>query len=159
MNRSADVGSAITQILLCVYLEMVEWVDLFPWNDVRHGNGQPELDVALGILMVCGIVAALRRWRVGIGVVVLLYTLWLGLQVTSFWLPYVSGASPAWQRIYAANFAQTVQWLPWRGMHLPPDANHVVLQSWLLLTIVVMSASMVRAWRQGVRFASSPAES
>lgn len=144
MQRTA-LGPTISQVVLCAYLEVVEWADLFPWNDVRHGNGQPVLDVVLGIIILCAIAVTWRTWRVGMGVATLFYALWLGLQVETFWLPYLRGASPGWQRVYAANFAQTLQWLPRNGTHLPPDANHIVLQALLAITFVALCASTFRA--------------
>jgi hypothetical protein len=140
-------ASAASQLLLLVYLEVVEWVPLFPWNDIRRGNGQEGLDVALGILMAAAIFATARRWRFGMVGAVGLYTLWLGLQITTFWTAYIGGASPGWQRIYAANFAATVQWLPRWGTHLPPDANHFVLQLVLLVAFVTTAVATARVWR------------
>lgn len=40
--------SLVSQIVLLVYLEAIEWIDLFPWNNIRHGNDQQALDIALG---------------------------------------------------------------------------------------------------------------
>jgi hypothetical protein len=138
-----EVPAAASQLLLLCYLEVVEWVDLFPWNDVRHGNGQQGLDVVLGLL-IAGAAAAYRRWRPGMVAATILYALWMGLQVATFWLPYVRGASPEWQRIYERNFARTIQWLPRSGTHLPPDANHIVLQ---LVLASALICTALAAWR------------
>jgi hypothetical protein len=69
-------------------------------------------------------------------IALLAYVGWLVLQIMTFWIPYVQGASPRWARVHAANFAQTVQWLPTKGNHLPPDASHFVLQLLLVVAIV-----------------------
>lgn len=148
-GRSTTVlnASIASQALLLVYLEVIEWVDLFPWNDVGRGNGQEGLDIALGLVMAGAIVAASRKWRAGMIGAVLVYALWLVLQVTTFWTAYVVGASPRWQRIHAANFAQTIQWLPSWGTHLPPDASHFVLQCLLVVALTTTTAATVLVWR------------
>lgn len=134
------VVSLGAQTVLLVYLQVIEWVDLFPWNDVRRGNGQEVLDVVLGAVMIAAMAATYRRWRIGMALAVVVYAAWLLLQVTTFWLPYLNGASEAWQRIHARNFAETVQWLPTWENHLPPDACHIVLQ--LLLVGALISTAM-----------------
>jgi hypothetical protein len=126
----------VWQLLLLVYLQAIEWIDLFPWNDVRRGNGQELLDIALGAVMIAALLATAWRWRPGMWLAALVYAIWLGLQITTFWVPYVTGASERWRKIHAANFAQTIQWLPSHGNHLPPDASHFVLQLLILVTLV-----------------------
>ena len=139
--------SIASQALLLAYLEVIEWVDMFPWNDVRRGNGQEGLDIALGLLMVSTIVSTYRRWRIGMVCAVLVYAAWSWLQIATFWTAYIGGASPRWQRIYAANFAQTIQWLPHWGTHLPPDASHFVLQVLLGIALITTTAATIRLRR------------
>jgi hypothetical protein len=65
---------------------------------------------------------------------------WLGLQLVTWWPPYIFGASDRWERVYARAFAQATQILPrWDG-HLPPDAMHLVLQ-------VLLAGTIVSSWR------------
>jgi hypothetical protein len=151
-----DKSAVIAQAVLLVYLEVIEWIDLFPWNDVRRGNGQAILDVALGAFMLLALAATWRRWWPGMAAAVLGYVVWLGLQITTFWIPYAVGASPQWQRIHAANFSQTIQWLPRWDTHLPPDASHFVLQ---LILVVALGAHVVATWRvlESRRRAQAPA--
>lgn len=142
-------GLAIAaQAALLIYLQVIEWIDLFPWNDVRRGNGQESLDVALGIFMLVGVFVTWRRWWRAMAIAAAGYAVWLGLQVTTFWIPYARGASPRWQRIHAANFSQTIQWLPRWDNHLPPDASHFVLQLLLVATLAAQIAATRRARRE-----------
>ena len=69
---------------------------------------------------------------------------WAALQVTTWWSPYVWGASEGWRTVYDRWFARTVQWLPSDGVHLPPDANHLVLQG---LILVALATCLAAAWR------------
>lgn len=133
----------VFQAALLAYLEVVEWIDLYPWNDIRRGNGQEMLDIVLGVVMVAALAATYFRWRPGLFGAAALYAVWLGLQVWTFWIPYVFGASEKWARIHAANFAETIQWLPTYGDHLPPDANHFVLQIVLTAALITTGAA---AW-------------
>ncbi len=134
----------VLQFLLLVYLQVIEWIDLFPWNDIRRGNGQEILDVALGGAMIAALAATHWRWRPGVWLATLAYAVWLGLQIMTFWWPYAFGASERWAKIHEANFALTIQWLPSLGTHLPPDASHFVLQLLLVITLVVTGTA---AWR------------
>jgi hypothetical protein len=147
-NHRLPNAAITSQLLLLVYLEIVEWVDLFPWNDVRRGNGQEALDIVLGTVMIAALVATSRRWRLGVLFSVVFYATWLGLQVTTFWIPYAFGASERWTKIYAGNFSQTIQWLPRIRNHLPPDANHFVLQLLLIAALVFNSATALHAGKR-----------
>ncbi|HEY8574286.1 hypothetical protein [Phenylobacterium sp.] len=135
--------AAVAVLVLGVYLQVVEWIDLHPWNDVRTGNGQERLDLMLAPLTVM-LVAWMwtsRRWAQLTASLALL--LWAGLQVTTWWSPYVWGATPGWKRVHARWFADTVQVLPNDGVHLPPDANHLVLQ---LLIALALTLSAMATW-------------
>ena len=138
----------VLQLLLLVYMQVIEWIDLFPWNDIRRGNGQEILDIALGGVMIAALAATYWRWRPGVWLAALVYAVWLGLQIMTFWMPYALGASTRWAKIHEANFAHTIQWLPSHGNHLPPDASHFVLQLLLLITLVVTGMAACRVGRQ-----------
>lgn len=146
-NRWVRIA-VFNQVMLLAYLEIVEWINLFPWNDIRGGNGQPVLDVVLGLVMIGLISVTVLRWRWGMILAVLLYSFWMVLQIISWWVPYVRGASPGWQAVYARFFAHTTQIFPARGDHLPPDACHTVLQLLLLATI---ASTLVAALKPTVR--------
>ena len=144
-NSPLIKAAFVLQLLLLIYLQVIEWIDLFPWNDVRRGNSQETLDIALGAVMVAALAATHWRWRPGVWLATLVYAVWLGLQIMTFWIPYASGASEQWARIHEANFADTIQWLPTYDNHLPPDASHFVLQLLLLITLVVTGMAAFRA--------------
>ena len=129
------------QLLLLAYLEIIEWVNLYPWNDIRQGNGQPMVDVVIGIIMVVMMLATARTARWGAALAAVLYVVWLFIQVISWWVPYVLGASPMWQHIYAANFSSTVKLLPNSGTHLAPDAAHIVLQLLIAAAMIATAKS------------------
>jgi len=137
----------ISQIALLAYFQVIEWISLFPWNDIRHGNGQAGLDYAIGAVMLGSIVATARRWRVAVAIATGLYAIWIWLQIETWWVGYLVGASPGWKRTYARFFSQTVQVLPRVGDHLPPDACHLVLQLMVLAVLATTAFSTVALWR------------
>ena len=131
------------QVALLVYFELSEWVNVFPWNDIRKGNGQEGLDIGLGIFTMLAILATWKRWRWAIWVASAFHAIWLGLQIQTWWWNYVFGASPAWKKTWARVFSQTTRILPVVGDHLPPDACHFVLQ---LLILAALIACVAAAW-------------
>ena len=69
------------------------------------------------------------------------YVAWLGLQLDSWWRPYLFGGRTVGPNWY---FARTYKFLPMIDHRPTPDAAHVVLQLSLLLVII----TAVQAWRQ-----------
>ncbi len=47
VNRSTRM-TLFSQGILFLYYQVIEWVNLFPWNDIRRGNGQASLDLIMG---------------------------------------------------------------------------------------------------------------
>jgi len=141
--------AAIALLMLGVYLEGMEWVDLYPWNNIRGGNGQETLDY-----IIAGVVIALAAWlwrggRVPALVSAALTAAWTWLQISTWWLPYIEGASPGWKRVYVKWFANCVQILPASPNHLPPDANHIVLQLLALGTFALSVHAAIGEFRRG----------
>lgn len=134
--------AAIAVLALGAYLQFVEWVDLFPWNDIRRGNGQETLDLALAgaTVLLCGWLWT--RSRLSAIVSSLALAGWAVLQIKTWWIPYFAGASESWKKIYAAWFDETVSILPRTADRLPPDANHIVLH---VLILIALSASLSAA--------------
>lgn len=141
---SATSSAALAQVVLLVYLETVEWVDLFPWNNIRGGNGQDVLDIALGVLLAVLALGTLRGWRLAVFAARSVYPAWLALQIASWWVPYLFGppAGPRFLRV----FGPTVRVLPPIDDHPIPDADHLVLQ--LLIVIVLVAIWGVRSRRR-----------
>lgn len=139
--------SLISQIALLIYLQVIEWVNLFPWNDIRRGNGQAGLDIAIGAVMIGAIIATLCRLRVVMTIAAALYSVWLWLQIDTWWVGYFAGASPTWKRTYARFFSQTVQILPRDADHLPPDACHLVLQVLIVVALATTVFASISLWR------------
>jgi hypothetical protein len=145
--RAVSVRAAvISQLVAAIYLQVVEWVDLFPWNNVAHGNRQEGLDVILLLVQAVVIWAFLRRtlWLMVAGWG--FYAVWLWLQVVTWWKPYLFGGrrvGPNWW------FARTYKFLPAIDQRPVPDANHVVLQLLILVVLAIAGVAIVSVVRAG----------
>ena len=131
-------------LVLGIYLQVAEWIDLHPWNDVRDGNGQETLDIALAAAtgVLTGALWVSRRWAPLLAVAAL--SMWAWLQAMTWWWPYLTGASPGWRQVYDGWFQGTLHVLPRDETHLPPDANHLTLH---VLIVLALTASLAAAWR------------
>ena len=148
MRWQANRHAAAAVLLLGSYLQLVEWVDFFPRNDVRRGNGQGSLDLILGAatIALAGSLWLGRRWAAVVATLSL--SAWAWLQALSWWIPYFRGPSAGWRRTYERWFDETLQVLPRDANHLPPDANHLVLQFPIVLALAVAIVAVVRGFRR-----------
>lgn len=144
-GRSPFVLAATAQSVLAVYLQAIEWVPMFPWNDLSRGNGQEALDVVLGAVSIALVYGTWRGRRRLIGLAAVAQTLWLAMQMDSWWRPYLIGASEVERRFHARWFGRTVTFLPSIGDHPTPDAAHVVLH----VLLVIALGTSIAAWRAG----------
>ena len=137
--------AALFTLLVGLYLVAVEWLDLYPWTTslaITHGdNGQQSIDVITGVVLLAMVFALWRGARTISVVSALLLGFWMWLQLTTWWIPYFTGASAGWTRVYATWFAGTPQILPSSPGHYPRDANHFVLQVILAVAIGLCVAS------------------
>jgi hypothetical protein len=145
------------QIGLAIYMQLVSWVPLGRWNYQpccppaleQLWRGTLSLSDALGTAAFLMPVAlfwagARRDWRWMMWLALLMTTVWLGLQVWTWWPPYLFGASAHWSQVYARAFAQATPILPRWGNHLPPDALHLVLQILLVGTVITGGIAIMR---------------
>ncbi len=137
------VAAAVTQAALALYLQIIEWVDLFPWNNVRGGNGQEAFDITIGAVQAGLILAAWKGMRSSLAAGAALYAIWLILQVRAWWMPYLWGASEDRMRHYARWFGETYKFLPPIGDHPIPDAAHVLLQIWIVTALAACVIGLV----------------
>lgn len=145
------------QIGLAGYMQLISWVPLGRWNyqpccptgleQLRRGT--LALSDAVGVAAFLLPVAlfwlgARRQWRWPMWIALVATAVWLGLQLWTWWPPYLFGASERWSEVYARAFAQSTPILPRWGNHLPPDAAHFVLQLLLSGTVVTGAMALLR---------------
>ena len=145
------------QIVLAAYMQLISWVPLGQWN--YQPCCPPGLEaLRRGILTpadVAGAAAFLLpvalfwlgmgwEWRRALWLAVLSTTVWLGLQLVTWWPPYLFGASDRWAQIYARAFAESTAILPRWDNHLPLDAAHLSLQVLLAGSVVTGALALLR---------------
>lgn len=151
------------QAALAVYMQLISWVPLGRWNyqpccapgleQLRRGTlSASDAIASLAFLLPAAVfwVGARRDWRWAMFLSLVPLGVWLGLQIWTWWPPYVFGASERWSGVYARAFAESTPILPRWGNHLPPDAAHFVLQV-LLLGSVTTGAMALRSAFQDFR--------
>jgi hypothetical protein len=137
-----------SQLVTAAYLQAVEWIPMYPWNDLSKGNMQEMMDIGI---LAAQLLIAFGFFR---GRLVLMcaglaaYIIWFYLQVDSWWKPYLLGGRTVGPKWY---FAHTYKFLPQIGDRPTPDANHIVLQ--LLLVGVILSGGLAirRQWNAKYR--------
>jgi hypothetical protein len=134
----------VTQVVLAVYLQVVEWIPLGRWNNVAKGNGQEGLDVVVALLQVVILFFYWKVWRWPMVAGLAAYAYWLYTEITWVWVSYFRGASPEAMHEYEHWFANTYKFLPQIDGHPVPDAEHTVL---LLLLLLVLIFSVREVWK------------
>jgi hypothetical protein len=149
IRRSTKVA-VVCQLVAAGYLQLVEWVDLFPWNDLSKGNGQEMLDVVLLAVQLLIAFWYYRQWLWLMCLGWMSYAVWLYLQWVGWWQPYLFGG-----RVVGPNwyFAKTYKFLPQIDQRPTPDADHVVLQ--LCLVAVLFSGGAAIWWTYRARKAAA----
>lgn len=145
------------QVGLAGYMQLISWVPLGGWNSqpccptglelLRRGT--LTLSDAVGaaaFLLPMALFWSGKRWerRWVMWLAVLTTAVWLGLQLLTWWPPYLFGASERWSQVYARAFAESTPILPRWGNHLPPDAAHFSLQVLLAGTVVTGARALLR---------------
>jgi hypothetical protein len=143
----------VWQIALAAYMQLISWVPLGKWNFqpccppgvTQLRAGTLRISDALVVLafilpMLFFWVGLTRGWRLLMWIALIADATWLGLQIFTWWPPYLFGASTRWAAVYARAFAQATQVLPRWGTHLPPDAMHLVLQ-------ILLAGTLISGWR------------
>jgi hypothetical protein len=152
--------SLVTQVLLAIYFQMINWFSLGRWND-QPGfvpffssliSGMAEwgdIGILVAFLLPFSLflLAYWRKWNWLMWAGTLGYAVWLYLQIQTWWIPYLFGASEHWQEVYHRVFAHTTKILPSFGNHLAPDAMHLTIQLFLLVIVASLLIGLVQLQR------------
>lgn len=142
---SWNLVAALMPLVFLGYQLVIDWVNLFPWNDVAAKsaktrvlelllNYSPLLLISYGFFKPTGaseLYALLGSAAYLLG------------HLNAWWRPYLLGASPGERQEYAALFSRTYKFLPPIKDHPIPDAEHVVVG----LICGAMLASSILAYR------------
>ena len=149
--------SLAAQLLLAVYFQIVNCFSLGLWN---YQPGFVPLfssgSIAWGDVVVVSafllpflvfLLAYGRRWNWLMWLGALGYGVWLYLQIQTWWVPYLFGASEHWQEVYTRVFSHSTKILPSFGNHLAPDGMHLSIQLLLMVIVISSIVGLVRVQR------------
>lgn len=152
--------SLLAQVVLAVYFQLIVWLPLGKWNFqpgfepllVQAWNGTLAFaDVGFALCFALPLllfIPAYRRRLVWPAAVALAgYGVWLVLQIRTWWVAYLFGASDDWVRTYDRVFSQSTKVLPSFGRHLPPDGVHFLLQIFILVAVISLSMILLNRMR------------
>lgn len=158
--------SAWTHILLAAYLWLIASVPLGNWNRQHdpqlipaliYGPGVSWSDIAMLAFVTLPAVLfwiAYRERRFGIGVPALAFDVfWLAMQIQSWWIPYLVGATRPWQIAYAQG--PTTKVLPSFGRHVAPDGMHFAIHVLLVAALITGFIALAQLSRGKARAAVS----
>ena len=145
--------------LLSAYLWLIAWIPLGNWNRQRGGTfltallaGKSMETGDVGMLVFVSLPAILfwvaykrNSFWFGVGASAV-DAIWLGLQIQSWWIPYIFGTHTRWRLEYAN--APTTKLLPSFGHHVAPDGMHLVI-SILLISALTRGVSALWAMKAG----------
>ena len=156
-GRNHYRAALMWQFALAAYMQLISWVPLGRWNyqpccppalvQLRRGTLTLADSLAAAAFLLPAAVFWLgvrtqRRWAMWCGL--LATTVWLGLQLATWWPPYLFGASDRWAQVYARAFSHSTQILPRWGTHLPPDGMHLPLQTLLAGAVASGARALLR---------------
>jgi hypothetical protein len=72
------------------------------------------------------------------------YAVYLGLQLWTWWYPWIVGATAEWQAEHQADFSRTLKLIPADAVHIAPDAQHLLLQVLTLVTLIATAMAVAR---------------
>ncbi|RSN01817.1 hypothetical protein DMB42_37215 [Nonomuraea sp. WAC 01424] len=124
------------------WLAVVDWVPLFPLNDLHSGNAKGRL-LAAAInypfpLLIAGGVAVHRTWSLVAATA--LCVLVVAGHVRSWWLPYFGPATPEQRELYLREYSRTWKVLPTAGHGVVIDVQHMVVG---VLSLLMLAATIV----------------
>jgi hypothetical protein len=140
--------SIILQFTIILYWEITQYVNLFPYNDVVGLNFHDNFAASLAndvpkIFIIIVFLVGLRwlknpwfPWFVASSVIY--YMVFLGIQLSIWWGRYLFGASAEELQDYNEKFGDTIKILPSFRNHVPPDLQHLVLQT-ITITIIIVT--------------------
>lgn len=141
-------AALISQILLFAYFLLISYVNLFPFNNLKHTHTDVYyMDRSLGSIFL---VLAPFGFIFNIPILMTVGTALLGLYflgaVLTWWVPYFSKPSVAWAQTYQQVYKPTLVFLPGKGSKTVPNAEHVILHVLNLAAFVLSLMYVISQW-------------
>jgi hypothetical protein len=138
-----EILACISQFIFYFYWLTTEWVDFFPWNDIRSAKREDQIKGTIfhSSMMIICFASFLSGIKWLMGIAVIWFTVLLTIEILNWVVPYLFGVHPAEidKEIYAEHFSKTYRFLPPIKDHNIIDAQHVVV---IVLTTMMWSTSV-----------------
>ncbi len=130
--------ATLLPLLFLSYQLLIDWVNLFPWNDIATKTAKTRLlELLLNYSPLLLIAYGFHQATPTPKLYALMGSLaYLVGHLNAWWRPYLLGATPNQKAEYQQYFSRTYTFLPPIGDHPIPDAAHVVLGSICLLMVI-----------------------
>jgi hypothetical protein len=133
--------AVLVPLLWLGWLALIDWVPLFPLNDLRPDNRRERRVAALAnypvpVLIAAG-VALDRGWTLLVALA--LCGLCLAGHVVNWWLPYFGPGTAGQRATYAREYARTWKVLPTAGHAVVIDVQHMVVGG---LTLAMLGTTL-----------------
>ena len=147
----------IAQLILALYFQLIFWVPLGNLNAQTNFTPVYRLliekklsieDLAFLMLFLIPVPVFYagytknKYWLMVLSMI--FYFVWLILQLTTWWIPYIFGASDKWYEVYNRTFLHTHKILPSWGRHLAPDTMHLIIQVLLLIIMYLFVKASIK---------------
>jgi hypothetical protein len=137
----------VLPLVWLAWLALIDWVPMFPLNDLRADNRRERAVAALinypfPLLVAAGV--ALDRWW-SLAVALAVCALTVAGHIRSWWVPYFGTASAAQREWYERDIARTLKILPTAGHAVTIDVQHMVVGALTLAMCVTTVLAAVGA--------------
>src|SRR5699024_7229442 len=135
-DRSRRAWAVASIAAMLAWFGLTNHVHLEPLNDLSQQGDQ--LASTLSGVIPFGLAAL---------TIVFVPDVWLALQIVTWWIPYLFGASAE----HWGGYSDTLSVLPTLDGRLGPDVQHLVLQVLSLAMAVMLTTLTSRLWRNRSR--------
>jgi hypothetical protein len=149
--------SLVLQLVVAMYFQLMLWFPLGAWNAqpgerlitlVHGGHAAVALGFAVGMMMpfLLFALALWRRWFWFMWVGLAGYAIWSGMQIKSWWIPWLFGPSSQ-DLANSIALERTYKIFPSSAQHLAPDAMHFVLDLLLFAALVTLAVGLISRFK------------
>jgi hypothetical protein len=142
---ASAVVAVVSALALLGYLAVIDWIDLFPWNDISAVSTRVRLRTSLTnyaplvVVAIAFLIGGDVLQLIGLGIA----AVDVCLNAAFWWAPYLLGATGLQGDEYEKSFSRTRKSLPPISNHPIPDDEHVVVS--VLMWTMLASAIVVVA--------------
>ena len=140
------VAAAVAEATMLTYFMFQNYVDLSTWNNLADSESQLPSTLMGLVPGTAVVVATLRGGRRSARAAIVWVWIWVGMQITQWWIPYLFGVNPLTQdggQWYVdGDYARTFQLLHTEEGRVVPDAQHLTLHTLSILAAVLVSRAL-----------------